>query len=281
MFELFVEFIFEFLGDISQICLIYVCQFHFFPLTKSKIHPHEMLMKVEFCILILLLISIYINCTIIWKPDVIQFQSNLTHSASSRKWVYNLLIKSGGPIYPVKTGHISFRFNISINHLPIINAVTPCLRLTAPFEDYTAMIASTLAGRYPLSVGDDLTMNKLFSIHVEKYYENYVNSTTRGLTGFAMELTAKKMNITHLSVDYLTSSCEKIRTVGYWHDAHRWSANRVPTSADTVIIPLGAGVIKLTEDTTISSLQMLDGLLVLQSSNCPPGWTTDNRYALS
>lgn len=218
--------------------------------------------------------------SIVWKTDNIQFDSNMNHTAGSKTWKYNIHIKSNGPIYPVKTGHISFRFNISINNLPMVNAYTPCLRLTAPFQDYTDILGSTIVGRYPLSVGDDLPMSRVFAIEVQKYFENYLNSTTRGITGFSIKLTSK-MSVTSVTATYLTSQCEKIRTIGLWHDPHRWDLNRVPSSADDVLLPTGTGVIQVTEDITVSSLHINDGTLLLQQSNCPIGWSADNRFDLA
>jgi hypothetical protein len=227
-------------------------------------------------IYLICILSYAYSATITWNPDNIQIKKNLTQLAV-KHWRYTLNINSNGPLYPVKTGHLSFRFNISINHLPVLNAYTPCIRMTPPFEDYTDIIGNTFVGRYPLSVGDDLQMKNLFTISIQKSYENYLNSTTKGETTFTIDLVAKR-NITTFSVFYMTNNCEKIRTVGNWNDRLRWNLKRIPTAADSVVIPASAGVIQTTASVTVSSLRMDDGLLVLQSSSCPIGWTVDNRY---
>lgn len=235
----------------------------------------------QFLLIYLIFILSYVySATITWNSDNIQIQKVLTQ-LEVKHWQYTLNINSNGPLYPVKTGHISFRFNISINNMPMLNAITPCIRMTPPFEAYTDLIGNSFVGRYPLSVGDDLQLKSLFTITTQKSFENYLNSTTKGVTTFSMDFVAGKRNITSFSIYYSTANCEKLRTVGNWNDRRRWNLNRVPTTADYVVFPTGTGVIQTTESVTVSSLRMDDGLLVLQSSNCPVGWTVDNRYDAS
>ncbi|CAM9787351.1 unnamed protein product, partial [Hapterophycus canaliculatus] len=96
--------------------------------------------------------------------------------------------------------------------------------------------------------------------------------------GFVYNISAANPNFVNLIGIQIAGSgvehdCARLSTLGYWGDESNWNTGAVPTSTDEVIIPTDAGFVALTDNVTISSLQMSGGALLTDGSTCLSGWT--------
>lgn len=74
------------------------------------------------------------------------------------------------------------------------------------------------------------------------------------------------MNIT-------TSDCLNPRTIKLWNSPLSWVNGVVPSKDTEVVIPSSAGVIQLTGDVIVHSLQVFGGTIIGHINNCPIGWS--------
>lgn len=94
-------------------------------------------------------------------------------------------------------------------------------------------------------------------------------------TLFRLVFTKRDPAVTSLDLTIGAEQCAPARTVGAWDDPSRWREGRVPTANDSVVFPLGSGVIVLSRDVAVGVLNVSAGSIVAHSTSCPEGWSVD------
>jgi hypothetical protein len=230
-----------------------------------------------------------IGANITWIADRIFYNINDTsslHRLNVNNQSNNIIeadflvkIDSNGRFYEGSLNgnyQLLFSFHYPVTHANHTNSSivfetsTNCIPAYATGPDVKNIIENTIL---PIGNREVTYMENYFRVQVSKYEQQ--SSTLR--TQYNIKLyTINKLNFHIYAISIQTNRCEKARTIGLWNDASRWVQKRVPYSNDSIIIPVGAGVIQLTSNIRVKQLIVQDGLLIGASNQCPDNWTVSN-----
>ncbi|CAM9742517.1 unnamed protein product, partial [Scytosiphon promiscuus] len=190
-----------------------------------------------------------------WKADSIQL------SVTSSEDLFRLQLTASRYVIPsTTTGH----FKLSVTR-DGVGTNTSCISYGASGAAVVAILdlldpISDLGGSTVIREGDG-------SSSTFKY-------------GFVYNISATDPNVNLVdSIDVevagsgVDHDCARLSTSGYWSEDSNWNTGAVPTSTDEVTIPIDAGFVILTDNVTISSLQMNGGAILTDDSTCLSGWT--------
>lgn len=159
------------------------------------------------------------------------------------------------------------------------NGSTPCLKFGASRNSISVAISNSnlkispsLSAAHTPTPARDVTISDVFTVSVLKFYNESANWIK---SSYSVELSSPLFASVTMAWETDFAGCARPRTVGEWGDPSRWSLGQVPVRKDNVFFPSNSGVIFITTDTSVNSLQMNGGLLLAHSTSCPDGWSPD------
>ncbi|CAM9153453.1 unnamed protein product, partial [Discosporangium mesarthrocarpum] len=103
--------------------------------------------------------------------------------------------------------------------------------------------------------------------------------------GYTYSMTATNTSVdlsTAVSMSFLgsgkTYGCARLTTYGEWDDVDNWNTAAIPDSSDDVFIPVDSGLVALSGDVTVATLELSGGAILTHTSSCPEGWAPAPAY---
>lgn len=189
-------------------------------------------------------------------------------SNSSLPWVIEIAVTSNREIYRKDGGHFSFRITGSDKVVGDFSAITPCVEVGAAASDVIKLVGATLYEGTD-NTTEPMPLSALLDVAVKRYGDGKI------VSDFATTYRASfsSQSVYTLAVEVTQEDCVPLQTFGYWNDGRNWEEGSAPYARDSVYFPADSGIVELTEDVTVQSLNMLGGTLILQSSGCNDGWS--------
>lgn len=221
---------------------------------------------------ICLFLAILINCTFAnlftWRSDIISIKfsganNNLTHYS-----VYYLNVDSNGEIDQDDGGHIQFNIT-GISNQGQFSGISSCFPIgSSQFYVSSILMDTPLKDVTPNS--SYLFFKDVSEVSIKKFGDG--KAATNFSTSYVIDL--KHKHIRALSIDIEQSDCVPPRTIANWNDKSNWDLGYIPSILDDVVLPLNSGKVVLSNDVTVNTLVMNDGLIVAEDHTCPSDWST-------
>lgn len=224
-----------------------------------------------------------------WIPDDIRIhipsqnkQNHIPRHLNKNSTVHAqtiVSITSNGPIYQNDGGHFRIVANLTTNNAFSVHGQSSCINFDANTEsvEFLVMSANLFGNPY------ETRLSYFFDVNVVKYKHTF-NAHNMNYLNITYKINFANVNgikaLTDLKIT--TQGCARPRTWGKWNDNNRWMSKAVPPSATSpqypvsIVFPAGTGVVQLSNDVAVSSLEVLGGLLLAYTSSCPDGWSTKN-----
>jgi hypothetical protein len=210
----------------------------------------------------------WLNADISLNVSILTLEENVTKPP----WLIEVAMSSNREIYREDGGH--FRFSISGNDSKVgyFSAMTPCVEIGAPASDVRKLISTT-----EYSGVDDMAtlmpLSNIMDVSVKRFGDGKLASNFSTL----YKVNFRTPSVFLFDVEVTQTDCAPIETFGYWDDARNWEGGATPTVMDDVFLPEDSGLIELSQDVTVMSLNMLGGTLILQTTGCNNGWSLGRK----
>ncbi len=200
--------------------------------------------------------------TMNWNSSIVSFLSAGDGSDNLRVYV-----TSNREIYRKKGGHFRIVFNASSPQLGMMNGTSACIEIGSAVPPIMSLLKKTDA--YFQVSNRTRRLGEFIDVIVRRIGDGKIES--RFDTTYELYFSSKSLHSIAVSVS--VDGCIPIETVALWDDHTNWQGGVVPLPTDSVIFPKDSGYIRLSKDTTVSSLHMLGGKIIAHNSPCPDGWS--------
>lgn len=232
-----------------------------------------MLHHLVFFLLLLCIPSGILADSKVYRSDVIQTSFTpineyniVTNNASILYSEYLFKVIANGDIYRYDGGHFKIQFIAKSTANETFAGYTDCITVGLDSDSVKKILDETIVFNQN---GTIVYLKQITSTSVKHYGNGREDSNFT--TSYAIISKAAKLRSFFMSVSL--SGCKPIRTVSNWNDSYNWLDGVVPTSSDEVTFPQGVGVVVLTNNVTVTSFTMNDGLIIAQYESCPDGWS--------
>ena len=234
---------------------------------------HFGIMYLQIPVIILLYIILFSSAAILtWRPDsFLHTTSNPFHNLT--KWELSFKVVANGEVYREDGGHFRIHLKANILKSMQIHGSSRCLGI---YENGVDVVNALQTMQLYGSNSNEKINGQYFNFQVKKYGDGRIRSSYLSQFIVSVQMQDSIDGNYILNVSSSLSDCARLRTVGDWADKTRWQESSVPISSDSVIFPIGSGVINLSVNLRIDSVTVNDATLVSHNSRCPSGWSISN-----
>lgn len=183
-------------------------------------------------------------------------------------WIIEVAVSSNREIYRKDGGHFRLSIRGSDSKMGDFSALSPCVEVGAASAETEKLIESAEVF-VPGNSSGIAILSDIIDISIKRYGDGKLASNFSTL----YRVYFRSSSVYTMEVEVLQTGCTPLQTFGYWNDARNWEGGVVPTDQDEVFFPSLAGMVELSADVTVQSLNMLGGTLILQSTGCNDGWS--------
>ena len=190
-------------------------------------------------------------------------------------WNLEIGVSSNREIYRKDGGHFRFLISGTDRNIGEFTADTPCVEIGAAASEVMQLVGDVEV-EYDVRIYDrpgnptsPMTLSNRLGVAIKRYGDGKIESDFG--TVYNVSFTSK--TVYELDVRVSQENCVPIQTVGDWNDELNWDVGITPDYRDDVHFPVVSGIVEISENVTVKSLNMLGGTLVLQSSGCRDGWS--------
>lgn len=204
-----------------------------------------------------------------WRDDIVSI-SNTKISTEQNDWSMAISAQANGEFFSDElVGH--FRLKISMflaSRGHWIGGVSDCISFVSQITEVNTAIGNT---KIFDAVGNfsEVSLENIANVAVHKFGDGKSRSSFK--THIDISFSGRDILLMSAEVNY--TGCASLRTVGSWHAGSNWVGGKVPVVTDNVIFGSNSGVITLSEDVTISQLNMNGGQIIAQRTGCKTGWS--------
>jgi hypothetical protein len=183
-------------------------------------------------------------------------------------WVIEVGVSSNREIYRDDGGHFRFSITGSDKNIGDFSATTSCVEVGTAASDVVNMMKSTeYSGPDNTTVA--MPLSNIMDITIKRYGDGKIASNFSTV----YKIYFRSTSVFTIEVDILQTGCVPLQTFGYWNDGRNWEGGVVPSSSDDVFFPAKSGMVEVSSNVTVLSLNMLGGTLILQKTGCNDGWS--------
>lgn len=203
-------------------------------------------------------------------------QVNKTNTSIIEKWDIDVGINSNREIYRKDGGHFSLSITGRDRNIGDFSATTSCVEIGAAASDVVKIIKNTDYSFFcpeNNTVADSSTVMMSLSNIMDVTVKRFGDGKLASNFSTVYKISFKSSSMYMLDVEVLQTACTPLQTYGLWNDARNWDDGIVPSAMDGVFFPANSGMVELSGDVTVMSLNMLGGTLILQTTGCNDGWS--------
>jgi hypothetical protein len=205
-----------------------------------------------------------------WRDDTVLISYSKI-SAEQKNWTMTVSAQANGEFFSGDLiGH--FRLKISLflaSRGHWIGGISDCISFVSQITEVNAAIGNIIIYNDKERNTSEFRLADVANIAVHKFGDGKSRSSFKT----DIDISFSGRDILLLSTDVSYTDCSELRTVGSWHVGSNWVGGKVPIPTDNVIFGSNSGVVILSEDITISQLNMNGGHIIAQRTGCKAGWS--------